>query len=47
MFSKERSKNKILEVLRLIEKDVKAYFFIKTIISLITAFVSYIIMLIF
>ncbi len=47
MFSKERSKNKILEVLRLIEKDVKAYFFIKTIVSLITGFLSYLVMILF
>lgn len=47
MFSREKSKARVLDILWLIEKDVKAYFFIKTIVSLITGSVSYIIMSIF
>lgn len=47
MFSKEKEKERVINILGLIEKDVKAYFFIKTIVSLITGSVSYIIMVLF
>ncbi len=46
MFSNEW-REKVLEVLELIQKDVKSYFVIKTIISLITAISSFFFMMIF
>lgn len=47
MISSIDKRRNILSVLTKIENDVKSYFFIKIIVSLLTAFLSYIIMLVF
>ena len=47
MFSDEWNKKHIFEIINKIKKDIKSYFVIKTIVSLITATLSYIVMLAF
>lgn len=47
MFEDTQKKQALKQVLRRIESDIKWYFFIKTIVSFLTAFVSYVIMISF
>lgn len=46
MFEKTNKKTQIFETIEKIKKDIKSYFLIKTVVSFITAFLSYIVMII-
>jgi len=44
MISDEEKRTSIIETINKIKQDTKAYFIIKTIVSFITAFLSYLVM---
>ena len=47
IISNEEKRKSVVETINKIKQDTKAYFIIKTIVSLVTAIISYIVMIIF
>ncbi|MDP2396673.1 MAG: hypothetical protein Q8S84_09265 [bacterium] len=47
MMLDDNNKKNVIETIEKIKRDIKSYFVIKTIVSLITALLSYIIMMLF